>query len=883
MSGGGAANNSWTILTSEETAAETLRPLAEGMKTHDESLTSATGAGEKNQPPKSSDSAERLPKASEEKTADQSAESHSDQNSAAPPPADVSGTLDHDVESRAEDFSSSDSYTILTPSPDRPQASLLSTETLGGAEFSQAEEELPKEEAPHLQNEDQPQQEREESGGHAHTADMGKDGGVERTEKTGEKEEPETRRKKSLLEQIGRKDEEEEELEEEFQVPQQENEGVFSLNKCILAALILLGLGTIFFSGVLMDLDGEGDYATRELKDAEAAGKQEWLNSGVPPGLDPSSSELLNKLDEESRQVSALQAQLQAQKEELKVAKEQAVEGAKERLLWEEMEKENSRLKTEIASLPVLQKENDRMKKELESVPSLQKELETLRSTVTNLKLSPATSQADQESKKPSTSPPSGQTEDGRQDGAGLTHKKPRKTWDEQRQKDLKGDAYERDAKKQWKEREKSVRKEGGKESKKGDKMEWKEVKPEHGKFEMDKDKLYKQKRRNDETKRGKEKELKKKGGRGDEGRPWEDTGSRKEGKEGSNLKKGISEKVHEGKEWTGKKRKEEGREGKHHKKPKEKEAWKEDMDWKKGKHGTKEKQERQDWREKGDKKDPKWKDTVDKDRIKEGKGKGERKQWDNDKYQGKDMKGKDGRKKWNENEKKGKNGKQEKKLKIEETFEQFKNKEPKLKEKKHNVEWEKDQLHLLKRKKEAQSPAHHGHKEEHRYGEGNPKHSHPKPSMGQPEYWRQQRERLQHDSRPPQQCTTLETCAQAEGLLPVPLSEFQSVLQTYLTKAEEAGVDASKTSELRNLISEFFKDGMFVHDQRSFQDFVDDLADILEDMVEVEDGGEEDSDLEDEMEEFEKEVLRKFSLPVGSEEERMKGEQGKEVREERG
>lgn len=73
--------------------------------------------------------------------------------------------------------------------------------------------------------------------------------GVERTEKTGEKEEPETRRKKSLLEQIGRKDEEEEELEEEFQVPQQENEGVFSLNKCILAALILLGLGTIFFSG----------------------------------------------------------------------------------------------------------------------------------------------------------------------------------------------------------------------------------------------------------------------------------------------------------------------------------------------------------------------------------------------------------------------------------------------------------------------------------------------------------------------------------------------------------------------------------------------------------------------------------------------------------
>lgn len=55
------------------------------------------------------------------------------------------------------------------------------------------------------------------------------------------------------------------------------------------------------------------------------------------------------------------------------------------------MEKENSRLKKEMASLPVLQKENERMKRELESVPALQKELETLRSTVTELKLSSGT------------------------------------------------------------------------------------------------------------------------------------------------------------------------------------------------------------------------------------------------------------------------------------------------------------------------------------------------------------------------------------------------------------------------------------------------------------------------------------------------------------
>lgn len=76
----------------------------------------------------------------------------------------------------------------------------------------------------------------------------------------------------------------------------------------------------------------------------------------------------------------------QAQKEELKVAKGQAAEGAKERLRWEEMEKEYSRLKKEMASLPVLQKENERMKRELEAVPALQSELETLR-----LKLSSGT------------------------------------------------------------------------------------------------------------------------------------------------------------------------------------------------------------------------------------------------------------------------------------------------------------------------------------------------------------------------------------------------------------------------------------------------------------------------------------------------------------
>ncbi|XP_032414481.1 pre-B-cell leukemia homeobox interacting protein 1b isoform X4 [Xiphophorus hellerii] len=813
MSGGGAANNSWTILTSEETVAETLRPLAEGTKQHEESHTSATGPGEKNQPPNSAESAEeRLPEEGYLVSEDQNADSNSN-----PPSVDASGTLDHgNIESKTEGLarsspdpdSSSDSYTLLTPSLDGPPDSLLSTETLGGAEFSPAEEELRQEGTLHLQNKEEPHQEGQQSG-------IG-----ERTEE-GESVE---RRRKSLLEQIGRKEEEEEEeVEEEFQVPQRENDGVFSLNKCILAALILLGLGTVFFSGVFMDFDEESDYTTRELKDTEAPGKQEWLSPKVAPGLDHNSPQLLNKLAEGNQQISALQAQLQAQKEELKVAKEQAAEGEEQRLLWEEVEKENT------------------------------------------------TSDADQASMKHSTSPPSDQTEDGRQDSAGPPGKQPWKTWGDQRQKkDPNKVKYEINDKKQQKGKDKSVRKEG--DGERGDKMEWKKGKHEHGKLENDKDKPGKKKRQSDEASPWKQKELKKeKGGRGDDGRQLEDKEGRKELKEDRERKKGNFEKVHE---WKGKE-KGEWRGGKNRN-----QKLKGEMEWKKGKHGGKEKQERKDWKENGDKKDPEWKDKIGK----EGKGKGEGKQWDNSKSQGKERTGTDERKQWNEYERKSKNGKEEKKFRRkDETSEQFKIKEMKLKEKRHNVDWEKDQSHSLKKRNgEHEFPGNHGHKEEHLYGERKPHHTHPKPSVGQPEYWLQQRQRLQHDLKPPQQCDTLETCAQAEGLLPVLLSEFDSVLQTYLTKIEEAGVDGSKTSELRKIALEFFKDGMFVHNQRSFQDFVDDLSDILEDMAE--DGDEEDSDLEDEMEGFEKEVLKMFSLPGGREKEkRIKGEWRKENRQERG
>ncbi|KAK5922278.1 hypothetical protein CgunFtcFv8_019555 [Champsocephalus gunnari] len=462
MSGVSSANNSWTILTPEETVAETLRPLAEeGTEHHEESLTSAAdeaGPGE-SRPAEEAGSVEELPEErhhllSEDKAAELSEDTGTEQQPPVPAAVTEAPSLSSlevsdslvpcsDELSQSEGLpegpagaspdpdSFSDSYAHITPSPDEPPASLLSTETLGGGELMEEVERLVQEETLHSLNGEELQYEGEESDLFPRTADLGKradspgdsEVGKERTEKTGEEPEPEVRRRRSLLaalERIGRTEEEE----EEFQLPRRDDDSGFSVNKCILGALILLGLGTIFLSGVFMDLDEESDYGTMELKDAEVPGKQEWLNPEVPPlPVAADSTELLNQLDEGNQQISVLQAQLQAQGEELKVAKGQAAEGAKERLRREEAEEENSRLKKEMASLPVLQKENERMKRELESGPALQKELETLRSTVTELRLPTATPAP----VTLTTTPPSVQTEDSTQEAAGSTERKSHK------------------------------------------------------------------------------------------------------------------------------------------------------------------------------------------------------------------------------------------------------------------------------------------------------------------------------------------------------------------------------------------------------------------------------------------------------------------------
>ncbi|KAM4580008.1 pre-B-cell leukemia homeobox interacting protein 1b isoform 2-T2 [Odontesthes bonariensis] len=962
MSGGSSSNNSWTILT-EETVAETLMPLAAGTEQHEESHTSAAGSGESSQPANGAESAERLPAEDylvSEETAERSGDSGSDQHTTGPSAVtetplpsslEVAGASiqGSDVVSQAESLpegsaqfssdpdSSSDSYTLLTPPPNEPQVSPLGTETLGGAEFTQ-------DETLHLQNGEELQPEGEESDQYPRSSDLRKqavclveqlvmdllsiwarrlrgkdvvdspvDSEVveERTAKTEQEGTPEESRKRSLLvalEQIGRREEDEEgEDEREFQVPQQEDDSGFSVNKCILGAIILLGLGTIFLSGVLMDLDEESDYVTRELKDAEAPGHQEWLNPEVPPvRVEGDSSELLHKLAQGSQQISVLQAQVQAQKEELKVGKGQAAEGAKERLHWEEVEKENSRLKTEAASLPVLQKENDRMKKELESVPALQKELETLRSTVTELKLSSG-SQTAQAQVKPSMSPPTGQPEDSRRDTARSTETQARKPWDDKKEKkDLKRDKSEMGSKKQDKEKEKSAMKEGErKELKDGGRKEWKKGKHEQGMPEKEKDKEGKQRKHSDGTKQWDERK-KEKAGRGDDGRPWKDKEGRKawteqsekkERKEDKDWKRGKSDKMNEDKKWRGKAEKKDWQGGRDQgeRQGKSKEEWKGEKEWKKMKDGFKESgREKRERKEKGEmkefKKDLSWKNKNGKDHAREGKEKGERKQLETGKNAGKERMGKDERKQGNEYESKSRNGKQDKEWKRKEEKWDQRNKEDEdrkrggQKEKRQNGDRKKDKSDTLKNKDEHKLTESHGHKEEHLYGDQKPSHTHHRPSVGQPEYWVQQRDRLRHDPRPPQQCDSLETCAQAERLLPVPLPEFEAILQTYLTKAEEAGVDNSQREELKKLATEFFKDGVFVHDQMSFQDFADDVADMLEDLVEGENGGSDDSAIEEEMEGFEREVMKRFSVPgAGEKEERIKGEWRKESGQRRG
>uniref|UniRef100_H3ALA1 PBX homeobox interacting protein 1 n=1 Tax=Latimeria chalumnae TaxID=7897 RepID=H3ALA1_LATCH len=112
------------------------------------------------------------------------------------------------------------------------------------------------------------------------------------------------------------------------------------------------------------------------------------------------------------------------------------------------------------------------------------------------------------------------------------------------------------------------------------------------------------------------------------------------------------------------------------------------------------------------------------------------------------------------------------------------------------------------------------------------------------------------HQYRVPKGCSGVSDCAHKEGmglynvaLQPVEKQELHRLIQDYLQK-----IDGSKyMAELESLLASFFEGGVFVHDRMLFRDFVDDLDDYLEDIVERDQGN------DDSIEDFEDHILKHF------------------------
>ncbi|XP_051728072.1 pre-B-cell leukemia transcription factor-interacting protein 1 isoform X1 [Ctenopharyngodon idella] len=180
---------------------------------------------------------------------------------------------------------------------------------------------------------------------------------------------------------------------------------------------------------------------------------------------------------------------------------------------------------------------------------------------------------------------------------------------------------------------------------------------------------------------------------------------------------------------------------------------------------------------------------------------------------------------------------------------------------KKYKEEWDhkKDERRQEREKRQKERPweakpsKHHQHHHHH--------HHHHKEQV---DFWKHQEEKLRRNRHPADGCHGVSNCADAEGLVPVKLVEFQDLLEIYLSKLE--GVPQESKESLSRLTAQFFNGGIFAHNRMLFSEFAEDVADILEDLADgLEDKQHEnDSDsLEDEMEEFEKEALLKFAAPL--------------------
>ncbi|XP_071356023.1 pre-B-cell leukemia transcription factor-interacting protein 1 isoform X2 [Trachinotus anak] len=247
-----------------------------------------------------------------------------------------------------------------------------------------------------------------------------------------------------------------------------------------------------------------------------------------------------------------------------------------------------------------------------------------------------------------------------------------------------------------------------------------------------------------------------------------------------------------------------------------------------------------------------KWKGNKGKNNERDYRKKEEKKEWR-------------GEKEWKHSKEGGWKDKEEKKEKEWKSQKQNSHKEA---WRKHQDEWErkKDERRMDREERRKEKPWHsqpgkhshhhnHHHQDQHRHQQARQPHQY-----NHNDFWRDQEQKLRRNVRPQLGCRSVDDCATKEGLYAVELSEFEELLEGYLSKLE--GSSSESKDKIRKLTAEFFEDGVFIHDRVQFSDFAEDVADILEDMVDVlEDNGQKDDDsLEEEMEEFEREALWKFA-----------------------
>lgn len=170
---------------------------------------------------------------------------------------------------------------------------------------------------------------------------------------------------------------------------------------------------------------------------------------------------------------------------------------------------------------------------------------------------------------------------------------------------------------------------------------------------------------------------------------------------------------------------------------------------------------------------------------------------------------------------------------------------------KKYGDEWENKKaerkLERERRKQERswQGRPDHKHKHDHKV------HQHHESK----DFWKLQEKKLRRNQNRPEHCHDVSGCAEAEGLALVKLSDFQGLLDSYLKKLQ--GLSGENREAFRRLVAQFFHGGIFSHDIMLFSEFAEDVADILEDLVDV---LMDDDVLEEKMEEFEREALWQFA-----------------------